>query len=338
MGRTTFKKIIVTDDKLKKVNKENSKLAERFLKEKNTRSSDKTIQNYKSDLDIFFCWNLDNNDNKAFVEIRKIEFSDFFSFATEELQWGSARFNRCRATLSSFSNFIEKYYDDMYPKFRNVILKTVDSMPNNPVREKTILSEKKVDELKEFLKGNEFYEDLCLLCLGIGSGARIAELLRFETTHIDENNLYFGDMFMKTTAQIKTKGRTKQGKMLYKFILKSEFIDAYRLWLPQRQKIMDENGKDHNFIFIDKKGNPATEGVVRSWSKKWESFLGEPFYFHALRHYIVTHLTRIGVESDLIVSLMGWSTTDMVKIYNDLTAEDREWEGLDKLKEHFGKK
>jgi len=81
MPRKTFKKVITSPELLKQVNIENTKLMERFLKEKNTRCSDKTIDGYFSDLNIFFVWNLLNNKNKFFPEIKKIEFAFLTKFS-----------------------------------------------------------------------------------------------------------------------------------------------------------------------------------------------------------------------------------------------------------------
>lgn len=338
MGRETFKKKIVSDELLASINPKNIKIQKQFLKIKNTTSSESTTRNYASDLDIFFCWNVMENENKFFIDIKKIDFADFFAYATETLQWKSARFGRMRACLSSFSNFIETYLDDEYPNFRNVILKSIEPMPKNAAREKTILSEEQVDNLKLFLESKNRWQDLCFLALGIGSGARINELLRFKTTDIDENNLAFDGLFLKTKNMIRTKGRSKVGKMMYKYILKDEFLPRYHVWLEERNKIMIANGKTHDFIFINAKGEPATEGVSRGWYKDWESILGVPFYAHSLRHYVVTHLTRIGIEVPLIVEIIGWASQDMYAVYLDLAAEDRDWKGLDKLRDYFDNK
>lgn len=333
MPRFTYRRVITSPDLIEQINPKNKQLVQRFLKEKNTRCSDGTIEAYKSDLNIFFTWNLLYNNNKFFVDIKKLEFADFFSYCVEELKWGSARFGRMKSCLSAFSNFIETYYDDEYPNFRNVILKTIESMPKNPVREKTILSEQQVSDLLNYLS-NEIKrpQEACLLALAIGSGARISELLRFTTTIIDENHTAFDGMFLETLKPIKTKGRTKAGKMLTKYIIKDVFLPYYKAWLPERERIMREHGESHDFIFIRRDGKPATVDTVRGWMEKWEKFLGVPFYPHCLRHYFVTHLTRLGLSSDFIIEITGWSSGEMYKIYNDLSAKDRKWENLDALK------
>ena len=96
---------------------------------------------------------------------------------------------------------------------------------------------------------------------------------------------------------------------------------------------MLKNNKEHNFIFIKNNGDIAKGSTVRSWCVKIEKYLGMPFYPHCSRHFIVTYLSRIGINADLIIELMGWSSVEMYKLYNDLSAKDREWKDLDKLKD-----
>ncbi|MFB5759107.1 tyrosine-type recombinase/integrase [Paenibacillus medicaginis] len=338
MPRNTYRKQITTPELIEQIKIDNKKLMERFLRERNTRCAEGTIEAYRSDLNIFFVWNLLNNENKLFVDVKKIEFADFFSFCVEELKWSSNRFGRMKSCLSSFSTFIENFLDDDYPSFRNIILKAIESMPKNPVREKTILTEDQVNSLLNFLK-NEINrpQEACLLALAISSGARVSELLRFTTDIIDENNTAFGDMFLETTKMIKTKGRTKTGKMMHKYIIKDIFIPYYNEWLVKRKEILDKYGENHTAIFIRRDGKPATVDTIRGWIEKWEKFLDIPFYPHCLRHYIVTHLTRLGLSSDFIIEIMGWTSSEMYRVYNDLTAKEREWKGLDKLKDHLTK-
>lgn len=336
MPRKTYRKQITTPELLEQINPINKKLVERCLKEKNTRCSDGTIVGYESDLNIFFTWNLLYNENKIFPEIEKLELADFFSYAVDELQWSSSRFSRMRSALSTLSNFIEKFYDKTYPNFRNIVLKAIELIPKNPAREKTVLSEEQINNLLDYLnKELNRPQEACLLALAISSGARVSELLRFTTTIIDENNTAFEDIFLETLKPIKTKGRSKVGKLLIKYLIKDIFLPYYQQWLPIRAEIMQKYNQEHDSIFITRDGRPATVHTIRGWIEKWEEFLQVPTYFHSFRHYIVTHLTRLGLSSDFIIEIMGWSSSEMYKVYCDLTAKDRKWKDLDKLKSHL---
>ena len=331
MTRKTFRKIIVTDELIQQINPDNQKLVDQFLKDKATRTSPITIKNYKSCANIFFVWNVLYNGNKLFTDIKKLEFSDFFSFTTNELQYGSARNNGLRSFLSSLSTFIEKFLDDKYPNFKNIVLKTIESVPKENRREKTILSEEQVENLLKYLSEKDSQQ--CFwVALAAFSGSRFSELLRFTTDLLDESNTAFGDLFLETTKQIKTKGRGRDGKMLYKYILKDKFIPYYRKWLIDRQEIMVKTKQNHNFLFIKDNGTPATDGTIRSWVTTIENYLGVSFYPHCLRHYLVTQFSKKNIPPSLIKDLVGWSGLEMVNLYNDLTSKDKQWTELDNLK------
>ncbi len=331
MSRSTFKKKIVTEELIQEINPVNIKLTEQFLREKSTRCSDATVKSYQSDANIFFVWNLLHNENKEFTRIKKLDFSDFFYYTTGELRYGSSRNNRMRSFLSSLSIFIEKFLDDDYPDFRNIILKTIESVPKEVRREKTILSVEQIEDLLKHLSETDSQKAFWL-SLACYSGSRFAELLRFTTDILDENHTAFGNLFMETIKPIKTKGRGRGGKMLYKYILTDKFLPYYKTWLVDRQAIMDKTGQEHMFFFIKADGTPATEGTVRSWVNTMENYLGVNLYPHALRHYLTTELSRKNIPPLLIKDLMGWSSLDMVEVYNDLSSKDREWKELENLK------
>lgn len=338
MARNTFRKQITNDETWEKINKRNKKLIDRFLKEKTTRCSKTTIKGYNSDLHIFFTWNYEENDDKFFIDIKKLEFADFFSYCVSDLKWGSARFSRMKSCLSSLSEFIIRFYDDDYPTYRNIILKSIESMPKEPRRKKTVLSEEQVNELLKYLTDNKRYQEACLFALAISSGARKSELLRFDIDLIDENNTAFDGLFIETKEKIKTKGRF-EGKMLYKYIVKDIFMPYYNNWIKERREILKNNNvKEHNKLFIKSNGQPIENiTTIDYWASKWGKILGVDVYFHSCRHYLCTWLSKIGLEQDLIVEIYGWSSGDMYKIYNDLTAKDRKWKGTEKLKNVLNK-
>ena len=331
MPRKTFSKRITSEKLISKILPSNLDLMEQFLKDKSIRTSEKTITVYRSNLNIFFVWNTEHNKNKRFTDIRKIEFSNFFSFASDELKLGSSRLNNLRSTLSSFSDFIEKFYDDVYPEFRNVILKVIESSPKEERREKTILKDEQVEELLEHLKNTDA-QQACWLALAISSGARFSELLAFEIDLIDENKTAFGDLFLETTRQIKTKGRGKSGKLLYKYVLRDKFLPFFRVWLQERAIIQAKTGNVNNRLFIRPDGNPATTSLIQGWIRGFENYLGVPVYAHSFRHYFVTLLSRKNIPHHLIKAIVGWEDISMVEIYNDQTIGEMDFPELENLK------
>lgn len=344
MPRKTYRKVITLPEIKSQINVKNLRLVDRFLKNFDIRRSDKSTVVYRSNFNIFFCWNVLENDNKFFINIRKADYIDFFDYAVSELKWSPNRYAQMWSSLNSLSNFVENYLDDDYPLFRNQV-KKIEKLPKNLVREKTVLSEKQIEKLLNNLVEDNRLQEACFLSLAISSGARVSELFRFRTDIIDESSTAFDGLFYETKEMIKTKGFGKQGSMKYKYIIKGLFKPYYDKWLPLREEIMNKNNQTHSFIFIKSDGAPADKDITDNWLRKWEKFLDEDketnpnqkdihIYPHCLRHYCCTYLSKIGLEMELIVELFGWANggSAMYSIYNDNTAKDRTWKSLNKLK------
>lgn len=331
-GRETFRKIITSDELIAKINPENIKLMERFLKNFATKRSPKSVVVYKSNLTMFFCWNVEHNDNLFFVNFKKYMLLDFFDYCCMELKWSSNRYSQMHSCLSSFSTFIEDIYDEQYPNFRNLLPK-IEKLPKEFVRKKSVFTKEELDSLMEELGKENRIQEQCLLALMMSSGSRASELNRFTVDIIDKDNTAFEGLFLETTEEIQVKGRGVNGKNLIRYILKDTFLPYYEKWLPVREKIMNENNQFHNSIFITKNGESATVSTIRGWAERWNIYLDKPFYIHSIRHWYTTHLvSTIGLEQELVQEIIGWASPDMVQVYNDSTAKDRKWKGLEKLK------
>ena len=331
-GRKTFRKVITSEELIEQINPENKKLMERFLKNFATKRSPKSVTVYRSNLNIFMCWNAEFNDNLFFVDLKKYMLLDFFDYCCDTLKWSSARYSQMHSCLSSFSTFIEDIYDEQYPNFRNLLPK-IEKLPKEAVRKKSVFTTEELDNLMTKLGEEDRIQEQCLLALMMSSGSRASELGRFTTDIIDENNTAFEDLFLETTEEVQVKGRGVNGKKLIRYILKDTFLPYYHKWLPIREQIMKENNQSHNHIFITKNGEPATDITFRSWVERWNNYMDKPFYIHSIRHWYTTYLVAtIGLEQELVQDIIGWTSSDMVAIYNDSTAKDRKWKGLEKLK------
>jgi len=308
-------------------------LIKKFLKFKNAKCSDTTIISYQSDLNIYFCYNVIENDNKFFIDTKKLELAEFFDYGLMELRWSGNRYQRIRSLMNSFSDFIYDFMDEDYPGFKNIINKSVVKVEKVPVRKKTILLPEQVYKLRDILISEDRFQEAVYLMLLASSGSRISESLRIDTDMIDEDITAFEGLFLETTADLKTKGHGKSGTMMTRFIIKDVFLPIYKQWLPKRELIMKENGKKHTKMFVKSNGDPVTESVVRTWIIKWESILEINLYAHAFRHFIVSDLTRKGCSSDFIIAVMKWKSADMYKIYCDIEDKDRKWKDVGKLKE-----
>ena len=113
-GRETYRKIITSPELTAQINPKNIKLMERFLKNFATKRSPNSVISYRSNLTIFFTWNLTENNNIFFVDIKKIHLMDFFDYCVTELKWSSNRYAQMHSCLSSFSAWIENILDEDY--------------------------------------------------------------------------------------------------------------------------------------------------------------------------------------------------------------------------------
>ena len=333
-GRKTFRKVITSPELTAQINKDNIKLMKRFLKNFATKRSPKSVTVYRSNLIIFLTWNLLYNENKLFTDIRKIEYADFFDFCVSELHWNANRYHQCHSSLSSFSAWIENYFDEDYPQFRNLLPK-IEKPSKEAIREKTILKEEDIDKIFSILEEENRTQEQCLLALAISCGARVSELAQFTLSLIDEENTVFDGLFLETTEKIRTKGSGVQGKMLKKYILKDIFLPYYHKWLAERDEIIKKTNQDHDFIFITKDGKPANADRLRDWISTWGDIVEQPIYPHSLRHYQISLLKRLEIDDDLIVYLTGWAEGTghtMISIYNDNELTDTQFACLDNLK------
>lgn len=331
-ARKTFRNKITSDEIIEKFNTKNQKLVDKYLKNLSTKRSPQTVKNYRSDFNIFFTWNYLYNDNELFTNLKKLDMQDFFDFAITDLHWKSCRYARCHSSLSELSKFIEKFYDDAYPNFRN-LLKFIEKLPKEPSREKSVFKKEELDHLMEELGNIGKVNEQCLLALIMASGARVSELVRFTTDMIDYENTAFDGLFLETTSKLKVKGRGVDGKYIERYIIKDMFVPYYEKYLPIRKEIMGKNGQEHNFIFIKKDGSPANSSTIRSWMEKWDKYLDKHWYPHSGRHFWTSYLSSLGLEKELIQELQSWSTSQLVDIYNDNTAKDKKWKSLGKLKD-----
>lgn len=322
MARTTIHNIICSKEKLEQIDKQNKFLLTEFLEY--LQSVDKaasTIEQYRNDLNIFFCWNFDNNDNKPFTKVTKREFAKFQNNAINEWQWSPKRIRRVKAVISSLSNFIENILDEEeeFKDYRSVIRK-IESPANEPVREKTIFEPEELQQLLDILVEKEKYEAACALSLAMSSARRKAELTRFKVSYFTDENVIFGSLY-KTPEKVVTKGRGSKGKLLYLYVLKKPFDPYLKLWMDYRKA----KGIESEWLFpkfTDLKEHTSVD-TFDGWAEQFTKLIGKDFYWHSIRHYATTEFRKNNLPTDVIQEIIGWESADMVNLYTDISADDK---------------
>lgn len=329
MGRSSvYNKNLVTSEKWEKVSSINKGLLKDFLNYCiSTNKSPASRYQYQKQLEIFFVWNSEYNDNKGFAEVKKREFLAFMGYLREELGASPNRVSSLKSVLSSLSNYIERVCDDEYPGYKNCI-KSLEPVLKSSIREKTILSNEEVDECLDKLVAKKKYQVACFLALLVASGMRKAEALQMKTNFFTEDNVVLGCMYI--TGKIRTKGRGKEGKQICRYVFKDIFDKYLYLWLVERERL----GIKNDYLFVTYRNGeylPAKITTANSWAEKISKILGVDFYAHCARHYFVTYLKKNGYPDDVIKALIKWESTAMITVYNDM-------DDTEELESFFAKK
>lgn len=320
MGRTTSYNNVVTPELWDGVNKQNKRLLEDFLDYK--RSCDKspnTIHQYFQVIRIFMVWNKLNNDDKFFVDLKKRDFIKFFNYLITDLKSSPNRILTVKSILSSLGNYIENILDDEYVNYKNIV-KNIETVDRQPIREKTILTQDQIDKCLDKLVKDGRIQIACYMALAAASGARKSELLRFKCDYFKDENIVFGCLY-KTPEKISTKGRGSRGKLLYKYTFVKQFKPYYDLWMKERKLL----GIESEYLFVTKRGSEWSQANVSNadnWATIISKYLGCNFYFHSLRHLWTTNLKRKNLPDAVIQQLQGWADPSMINVYSDLDIED----------------
>lgn len=336
-GRTTVYNDLTSDEKLSKVNPDNLMLHDDFIAYlRAVDKSPETIYQYDRNLKVFWCWNMEKNRNKFFVDVTIRELTRFQGTAISEWKWGSARLRTVKASLSSLSNYIENQMYDEYPNFRSIVNK-IENPANTPTREKTVFKDKQLTELLRTLIKEKEYMQACMLSLAMNNGRRKTELTLFKVSYFHSCNLICDGAMYKTPEKIRTKGSGSKGKPLIVYTLAKDFKPYLDMWLEQRKELGIETDwlfpKYENGEWLDE---PINISTLNSWAVKFSKLMdGTPFYWHSMRHFFTTKLAESNIPDGVIQDLIGWNNAEMLRVYIDLDGESQfeKYFGADGIKQ-----
>ena len=319
MPRNTKINSITSVESLELINIKNKELLNDFLDYLiSVQRSQTTIKGYENDINIAWVWCLNNNQNKFFVDWTKRNIISYQNWLLNNNKNSPARIRRMKASLSSLSNYIENVLDDEFPNFRNIINK-IESPINQPVREKTIWEDSELMYLLNELIKRHHFEKACYLALAMYSGRRKSELCRFKLSDFNKDKLICEGALYKSSP-IKTKGRGG-GKLIPCYTLAKKFNPYLELWIKYR----DEHKINSKWLFPNLKSpdKHVSISTVNSWVNTFSRISGKDAYIHSLRHYFTTSLSRAGIPDSVIQSIVAWESSDMVRLYTDIDADDQ---------------
>lgn len=318
MPRKTKMNSITSPELLEQVNPDNKTLLTDFLNYmKSIKRSTGTCNGYKNDLEIFFVWVLQNAGNKNFTKVTKRDIIAFQNWLVYDNENSPARVRRIKAAISSLSNFVENILadeDDEYENFRSIVRK-IENPQLQAVREKTVWEDSELEDLLDKLVDMKRYEQACFVAVGMYGGRRKSEICRFRVTDFDDDKLICDGALYKSEPIL-----TKGNKYLECYTLAKKVKPYLDLWMNDRK----EKGIESEWLFPDPNdpSNMLKGSTVNSWSVTFSRLTGRDFYPHALRHRFVSYLAREGIPDNVVVQILGWSSSEMFNVYNDNSKDD----------------
>ena len=299
----------VTEQEWEECNEWNRKIVNKFLKQQHL--SDKTLKQYTSALKIFVRYVRDEFDNKPIHKLKARHALDYQNYLME-LQLSSNAVKFKRSAVSSLCNYIELYYGEDYPEFRNIFNKAIPNPPKELVREKNIVAKEDIDTLVKALEEQGEYQMIAYFLLSYNTGARRAEIAQMKKEYFQMPKVKNKDYY--ATPEIRGKGRGKGGKKI-KLMYDEATRQAVLKWLEIR-------GEDDNeFVFVRKyKNGEVTElspDAFNGWfTNKFNKILGYKLTPHALRRSRATHLVvDEGKDINSAKVLLNHNSTETTSIY-----------------------
>lgn len=334
------KLIQVSDEDVCSFNEFNKNILNDFIIN-STELSPKTKKSYESNLKIWFNWVKDNLNNKSQLEIKPLEYKRFQNWLLNR-GCGSADINNKRAAISSLNGYIEIYYHDEYPTFRNFINKSIKRPPKVFVHEKEPLTTAEFNHLIQVLTEQEEWQKIAYLEFTLSTGCRRAEsrqLLKSVVDakpivkikqYTDENgNIQEKRIVYYQTHPIRCKGKSEVGKVR-KLAFSEKAMQAIRKWLDYRKEIWGDD--DCPYVFVTKyqgKVKQIGETTFNSWcSNDFTAIVGRRFHPHIVRESAATQLVvEQGKDIESVKALLGHESSATTEIYV-IRNEDEDIEDL----------
>lgn len=315
----------VTDEMWIQVNEFNRDMVEDYL-DNQTHLSPKSVIAYTSALRIYFWWVKNNLNDKKCTEIKKKEFLRYLNWlAKRDMSSSAIKFKK--SSVSAFNKFIESYYEDEYPLFRNYVTSEMQVPQTGKVHEKKPLTPEQIKNLCDELEKLEEWQKLAYLLFSYSTGCRRAEarqllkeVINYEpivkkVTVLDDNgNEMQAESRSYKTHEIRCKGRSKVGKVR-SFLFGQDAMDAIKKWLEIR------GNDDCPYVFVTKYNNGDVHQVGEDTFNDWCSGLftkivGQRVHPHLLRSSRATNLV-VYQHRDLETAqkLLGHESSETTKIY-----------------------
>lgn len=291
------KRILYDEKKLEQINTETKKLTQKYMIDMSLRElSPKTIYQYQKDLEQWFVYIFDNQDNKCVTELTDDDITEFFYFCK---QYGNntERMKRRMAAISAFYKFLRKK--------KLIAENPMEFMDRpkkgQPVITQTFLTREQIELLKARLieYGNLQIRTYILFSLSTMARVNAVSSIRWEQIDFDER-------VVKDVLE-------KEGKIVDLFF--SEEVKGLLLDLKADRETRGIN--DNGWVFYSHKttpNQPISVGTLNDWCKIAGKLINVPtLHPHDLRHSSSNIAFHSGMPLEVVSALLHHSGTDVTR-------------------------
>ncbi|MGG1338992.1 tyrosine-type recombinase/integrase [Bacillus toyonensis] len=304
----------VTHEIWEEVNPHNKQFVEEFLSQGHL--SPQTLKQYRSGLMQFFAWVKDNRFNKPIYELKPRDALLYQNYLINQgLSSSAIKFKR--SAVSSLCGYIEIYYSDDFPMFRNIYNKNIPNPPSAKRHEKVPLTKEQFETLVSKLEEKGDWQKVAYLLYTYSTGCRREEsrqLLKEAATYDRYKDKEGKDKPFYMTHSIRAKGRGREGKVR-KFTFDERAMEAMKKWLELR------GDDDCEYMFVAKGKGGEYQQISANMFNHWctnifSKMLGVRVHPHLLRSSRATHaVVEEGKDIKAVQKLLGHASTETTEIY-----------------------
>ena len=284
-------------EKLKNINKKTIELYNKYKIDMTIRElSIKSIAGYENDLQNWFIYIYDNQDNQCIIELEEDDIVEFIYYCKINGN-NSRRIKRRLSSISAFYKFLRR---------KKIIKENPLEFFERPKKDtdiitQTFLTQEQVDLMKQKLKENGDLQLEVYALFSLSTMARVNAVSNVEWEQIDFNTRTVNNVL------------EKEAKLVTLYFSK----EVQELLLKLKKYREENNIDDGGFVFItryNKKWNNAVKGTLQQWVKKVGEMIGVPFlHNHDFRHSQSQLLKLAGMPIEQISELLNHSSLDVTK-------------------------
>lgn len=291
------KRILLRDEsKLQKINPETVSIMQKYKVDMCMRNlSERTQKHYIYDLERWFIYILDNQQNKSIKELTDEDIMEFLYFCKSEGN-NAERIKGILATISAIYRFLRK---------KRQIQENPCEFIDRPkkgaaITQQTYLTSEQVALMRERLISSDNLQLRVYAMLSLSTMARVTAIASIRWDQIDlENKIIKGVL-------------EKEGKIVDLY-----FSDEVKYLLVQLKKEREIKGRDdHGWLFYSgrNKDKPINAGTLNDWCKKIGEMINVPtLHPHDFRHSGATLLKNAGMALEDVSTLLNHESTNTTK-------------------------